>query len=113
MTCASGKQPAGDELPEDRGYEGRSRVRRTSKKWPFNERPLFIQPFLAKSEGSNRFTQLTHQEAPRHTQRAEGRAEQHYGGAAVRNLTTGWAKEDPPGKAIPKRAISRNRDDPS
>src|SRR5438552_15850390 len=45
---------------------------------------------------------LTHQEAPRHTKRAEGRAEQHYRGAAIRQ-TSRWCppcEERPAGKAV-------------
>ena len=62
-------------------------------KWPLQkERPLLCrETFLDR---------LTHQEAPRHTKGTEGRPEQHYRGAAVRNTIT-WAKEYPPGKTIP------------
>src|SRR4029077_13296034 len=57
--------------------------------------------------------QLNLQVTPCHTKRAEGRAEQHYCGAAVRNTGRGLVKEDPAGKTIPKRAKGRNRDYPS
>ena len=43
---------------------------------------------------------LTLEEAPRHTKRTEGRAEQHHRRAAVRNLTAFAAKERPPRKAV-------------
>jgi hypothetical protein len=56
------------------------------------ERPLFV---LGTS-----LDRLALQKPPRNTQRTESGAKQHCCGAPVRNLTS-WAKEDPPGKAMP------------
>ena len=41
---------------------------------------------------------------------AEDRTEQHDCGAAIGNPWSAWAKEYPPGKAMPTRTIFRNRD---
>jgi hypothetical protein len=56
------------------------------------ERPLFVLGKL--------LDRLALQKPPRNTQRTESGAKQHCCGAPVRNLTS-WAKEDPPGKAMP------------
>ena len=83
-----------------------SHVRRTSEKWPFNERPLLFKLF-SEVETLDR---LTHYVASRDTERAEGCPEQHYRGAAVRNtIGASWAKERPPGKAI-SASCGRNGD---
>jgi len=55
---------------------------------------------------------LSFQEASRHTKRTEGRAEQRYCGASIRNLTT-WGEKYPPGKAMAQGAKLWNRDCPS
>ena len=54
---------------------------------------------------------LSFKEPPRHAQCTEGRAEQHYRGAAVRN-SAAWAKERPPDK-IASNLRGRNRDIPT
>jgi hypothetical protein len=51
---------------------------------------------------------LSLQEPPSHTKRTEGRSEQHYRGAAVRNTRNGCRKKRPPGKTV-----ARNRDVPT
>ena len=54
---------------------------RTNKKWP----PQRAATFVSK----NYLDSLPVEESPRHAKRTEGRAEQHYCGAAVRNTAAG------------------------
>ena len=58
---------------------------RTNKKWP----PQRAATFVSK----NYLDCLPVEESPRHAKRTEGRAEQHYCGAAVRNIAAARPKE--------------------
>ena len=57
---------------------------------------------------------LSFQEPPRHTERTQGGAEQHYRGATIRNTRNAWAEERPPAKVAESvRKRTWNRDIPT
>ena len=60
----------------------------------------------------NYLDSLLVEESPRHTKRTEGRAEQHYCGAAVWNIAAARPKERPMGKAKLSETSRRNRHNP-
>src|SRR6266496_1328044 len=74
------------------------------QKWPPpKERPLLCREIVCR---------LNLQEAPRHTERAEGRAEQHYCGTAIGNPSAAGAEQRPMGEAVWAKPSSRNRHKP-
>ena len=93
------------ELLEDSGYKAWLPFGYKQKWPPWKGRPLSCWERYIK-------TCLTLEVAPGHAERTEGSAQQHYSSATVRDSPS-WAKEYPAGKTIPKRAILRNREDPS
>jgi hypothetical protein len=75
------------------GYASRLRVWRTSKSGRLKRTATLVL--------GNFLELLSFQEPPRNTKRTEGRAEQHYCGATVRDRGPSLVKEDPPGEGIP------------